>query len=95
MLQTCLDLVLTDISNLTVNEDSCSLVTVKKYHAPLAISFEISQVLGKTNAFQNTYYNFMKADFAFLFISLRNIFCMLSCIPELINMCLPPWFDRD
>lgn len=67
-----LDLVLSDMDNLTVSGDCCPIVPIDKYHPPLVLTWEMGQC--KKIIYENRYhsYNFKKADFLLMYNSLRD-----------------------
>lgn len=67
-----LDLVLTDIVGLTVEEDCCPVVNIDKHHPPLSITFNSS--VTNYNSVDNNFnlFNFKRADFFQLYVLLRD-----------------------
>lgn len=69
-----LDLVISDIANLFIIQDSCPLVNVDVHHPPLVISFENKEVEKIDEVDQSIlYYNFKKTDFKVLYNAIKDI----------------------
>lgn len=68
-----LDLLLSDIDNLYVTEESVSLINIDRYHPALNAHFEINgKLVTLDKHIDEANYNFCKADFLSLYCHLRN-----------------------
>lgn len=70
-----LDLVLSDINNLSVSEESVPMVNLDRYHPALYISFKINECIVALEKIVDNVrpnYNFSKADFHMLYSNLRD-----------------------